>query len=1057
MALPIIRCLGQQNINSYGFFGKDKEFNFYTSIIQHSKFLKEKFFFDDSDYSSGLINALVDFGKGQKEKSVIFLASDQDMIITSRHRDILKDYFLFTFPPHELLDTLLNKEKFINLAYDNNLPIPKSKKILSGKNIKEATKDFDFPFIIKPSWRDDNWLTKFHEQKILHINSKRDIEQQISIIETVDTKFLIQEIIPGSEKNIICSFAILDDNSQPIEIGHCRKIHQYPAYFGNTSLAEPIIDDEVEELSLKIFKILQLKGYASIEYKKDQRDGKLKILEITPGRFNRQFAVTNLVGLNLPYALYNYLLGREHKSSKIVYSKARWVSEINELRTIKTYIKSKEHSLIDWIKELWRINWFEIFDRRDIRPFFILLIKLIKLPFIQFWYKLKIRRMINKIYYFSSPLISRRLQIFLRRKLILCKRLVCENIWPIDKRAAKLPGNWSGWPGNKQFALILTHDVDTANGHKKCHALIKLEQKLGFMSSFNFVPKRYDVSPELRSYLSNNGFEVGVHGLYHDGKYFNSRKIFQERTIKINQYLKDWNVVGFRSPSMLRNLKWFHDLNIEYDASTFDTDPFEPQSDGVCTIFPFLIPNNSSNGKGYVELPYTLPQDFTLFVLMQEKGIEIWKKKLDWIAEKGGMALLITHPDYMNFEGTNLGNEEYPVEYYIEFLEYIKTKYKDKYWHTVPKEIARFWSASYANKLVENRIISKRKIWIDLDNSPHVPFFKPIIEKLTETGYSILLTARDCSQTCRLADLAGLHYKKIGRHHGKNKFIKLCGLFYRAFQLISTVVKDKPSLALSHGSRAQLITAKFLGIPSIVILDYEYTQSLPLIYPDWAIVPEVITHSEIKNNKCHILKYPGIKEDVYVPNFKPNPNIKEQFGLHENDLIITIRPPATDAHYFVPQSEELFEAVMDFLIHEQNVRLVLLPRNEKQSELIRKTYQEWIVNEKIVIPNDVIDGLNLIWFSDFVISGGGTMNREAAALGVPVYSIFRGKIGDVDRYLSESGRLILIECIDDIKTKIPLKKRHISQYFYKGNENTLNSIVGYIKKIEDEACGKSRN
>jgi len=691
MALPIIRCLGQQNINSYGFFGKGKEFYFYTNIIRHSKFLKEKFFFDNSDYSSGLINALVDFGKGQKEKSVIFLASDQDMIITSRHRDILKDYFLFTFPPHELLDTLLNKEKFINLAYDNNLPIPKSKKILSGKNIEEATKDFDFPFIIKPSWRDDNWVTKFHEQKILHINSKRDIEQQISIIETVDTKFLIQEIIPGSEKNIICSFAILDDNSQPIEIGHCRKIHQYPAYFGNTSLAEPIIDDEVEELSLKIFKILQLKGYASIEYKKDQRDGKLKILEITPGRFNRQFAVTNLVGLNLPYALYNYLLGREHKSSKIVYSKARWVSEINELRTIKTYIKSKEHSLIDWIKELWRINWFEIFDRRDIRPFFILLIKLIKLPFIQFWYKLKIRRMINKIYYFSSPLISRRLQIFLRRKLILRKKLVCKNIWPIDKRAAKLPGNWSGWPGNKQFALILTHDVDTANGHKKCHALIKLEQKLGFMSSFNFVPKRYDVSPELRSYLSNNGFEVGVHGLYHDGKYFNSRKIFQERTIKINQYLKDWNVVGFRSPSMLRNLKWFHDLNIEYDASTFDTDPFEPQSDGVCTIFPFLIPNNSSNGKGYVELPYTLPQDFTLFVLMQEKGIEIWKKKLDWIAEKGGMALLITHPDYMNFDGTNLGDEEYPVEYYIELLEYIKTKYEEQYWHVLPRDMARYW------------------------------------------------------------------------------------------------------------------------------------------------------------------------------------------------------------------------------------------------------------------------------------------------------------------------------------------------------------------------------
>lgn len=347
-----------------------------------------------------------------------------------------------------------------------------------------------------------------------------------------------------------------------------------------------------------------------------------------------------------------------------------------------------------------------------------------------------------------------------------------------------------------------------------------------------------------------------------------------------------------------------------------------------------------------------------------------------------------------------------------------------------------------------------KKIWIDMDNSPHVPFFKPIIDKLTENGYSVLLTARNCSQTCGLADLAGLQYKRIGRHHGKNKFIKICGLLYRAFQLIPTVVKDKPCLALSHGSRAQLIAAKILGISSLVIKDYEYAQSLPFIHPNWVVVPEVINCSRMKIDENHILKYPGIKEDVYVPNFKPNPDIIKQLGLGKNDLIITIRPPATDAHYFVPQSEELFEAVMDSLIHEESARLVILPRNEHQSEFIKRTYQKCILNGKIVIPDDVIDGLSLIWFSDIVISGGGTMNREAAALGVPVYSIFRGKIGDVDRYLSESGRLVLIECIDDIKTKIPLKKRHISQYINKVNEKTLISIVGHIKKIADSAYEK---
>jgi hypothetical protein len=188
-----------------------------------------------------------------------------------------------------------------------------------------------------------------------------------------------------------------------------------------------------------------------------------------------------------------------------------------------------------------------------------------------------------------------------------------------------------------------------------------------------------------------------VHGLYHDGKYFISRKIFKKRAELINKYLNKWESVGYRSPSMQYNLDWFHDLNIEYDASTFDTDPFEPQPDGMGTIFPFLVQSNS-NQKSYIELPYTLPQDFTLFILMREKNIDIWKRKLDWIAEHGGMALMNTHPDYMNFDGKKLGIDEYPARYYKEFLEYIKSKYEGRYWHALPKDIARFWSNNIVKK-----------------------------------------------------------------------------------------------------------------------------------------------------------------------------------------------------------------------------------------------------------------------------------------------------------------------------------------------------------------------
>ena len=220
---------------------------------------------------------------------------------------------------------------------------------------------------------------------------------------------------------------------------------------------------------------------------------------------------------------------------------------------------------------------------------------------------------------------------------------------------------------------------------------------MGFRSSYNFFARDYNVPSVLRDYLEDCGFEVGLHGLYHNVNPFKSRRIFQEHTQQINQYLKQWNCVGFRCPCMFHNLEYVHDLNIEYDASTFDTDPFEPQPDGMKTIFPFYVTCNA-NQKGYVELPYTLPQDFLLFILMQENNIDIWKKKLDWLIEKGGMALFITHPDYMNFDNMNLKYDEYPAKYYEEFLHYIKDKYESQYWHILPRDISRWWAKNNFTK-----------------------------------------------------------------------------------------------------------------------------------------------------------------------------------------------------------------------------------------------------------------------------------------------------------------------------------------------------------------------
>lgn len=297
-----------------------------------------------------------------------------------------------------------------------------------------------------------------------------------------------------------------------------------------------------------------------------------------------------------------------------------------------------------------------------------------------------------KIYYPIKRYLPRTLQLILRRGVALAQRGMNRRRWPIDVDCARPPEHWTGWPDGKRFALVLTHDVDTQRGHDNSLNLMNLEREAGFVSSFNFVAGEYTVSPMLRRTLAQNGFEVGVHGLYHNAELYASREKFNRHAARINGYLHDWQAVGFRSPCMYHNLDWMHALDISYDASTFDTDPFEPQPDGVGTIFPFFV--EAEGARGYVELPYTLPQDFTLFVLFKEKDIRTWKRKLEWVAQQGGMVLVNTHPDYMNFGNGKCDYEHYQARLYRDLLDLIKTEYTDRYWHVLPRQIAEFWRAS---------------------------------------------------------------------------------------------------------------------------------------------------------------------------------------------------------------------------------------------------------------------------------------------------------------------------------------------------------------------------
>jgi len=361
-------------------------------------------------------------------------------------------------------------------------------------------------------------------------------------------------------------------------------------------------------------------------------------------------------------------------------------------------------------------------------------------------------------------------------------------------------------------------------------------------------------------------------------------------------------------------------------------------------------------------------------------------------------------------------------------------------------------SASSPVSAEAKRRVPHKKIWIDIDNSPHVPFFKPIMQELQLRGFEIILTARDTYQVCELLKFHNLSCKVIGRHYGKNKVLKVLGNCLRAAQLMPMVTKLRPDLALSHGSRGQILVCAALGIPSIMMHDYEHSTKTGFVEPDWVLTPEVIPSATMSRRGSRTMKYPGLKEDVYIPRFQPDPSIFQTLGLSPDDIVVTLRPPATEAHYHNPEAEELFAAALELFSSNPNVRAVTLPRSANQAAELRQKWPHLISTGRMIIPSSPVDGLNLIWFSDLVISGGGTMNREAAALEVPVYSIFRGKIGAVDRYLAAEGRLMLLESVEDVKTKVQLKRREKPLQMRLSRPEAMDKIVGAILQIAESEC-----
>ena len=292
-------------------------------------------------------------------------------------------------------------------------------------------------------------------------------------------------------------------------------------------------------------------------------------------------------------------------------------------------------------------------------------------------------------YYLLRPALPRRLQMRLRREFTRVQARSSFPRWPVEESLhslyawlfrllAELAGQpvpfLDPWPDGRSWALVLTHDVETGAGYRNLDLLRGPERELGYRSSWNFVPLRYQVADEMVRSLQAEGCEVGVHGLRHDGRDLGSRRLLAKRLPGMREYADRWQAVGFRSPATQRRWELMPRLGFDYDSSYSDTDPYEPQPGGCCSYLPYF-------NESMVELPMTLPQDHTMFSILQNPDAEIWLRKARLLRERHAMVLALTHPDY--------AQDRRVADSYRALLEGFHGD--GTVWHALPREVAAWW------------------------------------------------------------------------------------------------------------------------------------------------------------------------------------------------------------------------------------------------------------------------------------------------------------------------------------------------------------------------------
>lgn len=336
----------------------------------------------------------------------------------------------------------------------------------------------------------------------------------------------------------------------------------------------------------------------------------------------------------------------------------------------------------------------------------------------------------------------------------------------------------------------------------------------------------------------------------------------------------------------------------------------------------------------------------------------------------------------------------------------------------------------------------KLRVWIDITNTPHVLIFRPIIKALKEQGHGVFVTAREFAQTSQLLDRFGIEHTLIGKHQGKEVYRKIYGLASRTGRLIGYAAGKGFSLSIGHGSNDCALASFFLRIPHVTMFDYEFAKamhSINLRVATKVLIPDAIPSEplyEYGGTDEKIDKYPGLKEEYYLADFSPDETVLKEIGLDREKVIIVMRTPPDVALYHRFHNP-IFMDVLRNLAEREDTQVVLLPRTPEQREEVLK-----FGFGNVFIPKKAVDAQSLIFYSDLVISAGGTMNREAVALNTPVYTLFSGKMGAIDTNLIAEGRMKKLQSPEQINGDIKKKDS-----YGQGQVRDINVLLDRIKEI----------